>query len=93
MALLSGSPLFFSSVVSLPLALNPCPLELFWPAEGSLVLLYLAVETGIAYLLVEELGDEVVQPSLLIDSLLIIPRSGVDIVSGDEFEVIHPLEH
>lgn len=93
MALLSGSPLLFSSVVSLPLTLNPCPLELFWPAEGSLVLFYLAVETGVAYLLIEELGDEVVQSSLILDSLLVIPSSGIDIVSGDEFEVIHPLEH
>ena len=58
----------------------------------SLVLLYLAVEVGVAYLLVEELGDEVVKPSLLLDPLLIIPRSGVDVISRDEFEVIHLLE-
>lgn len=47
---------------------------------------------GVAYIFVEELEDKVVQPASLLVSLLIIPCLGVDLVSRDEFKVIHLLE-
>ena len=92
MSLLMGSPLLFSPIVSFPLTLNSHPPELLPLAGVPCILIDLPVEEGVAYLLVEELGDEDVQPTALLGPLLIIPHLGVGFVGRIEFEISHLLK-
>lgn len=92
MSLLAGSPLLFSPIVSFPLTLNPHPPELSAFTGVSRILIDLPIEVGVTYFLVEELGDEAVQPASFLDFLVIIPCLGVGVVGCYEFEVSRPFE-